>query len=114
MTVPARYRPLLGAIAGLLFGIVVVGVIVTTLQTRGLVGAIRETQKNNTSTFDLLVDCTSPGGDCFEAGQKRTGEAVGGINQSTADVIVAALSCQADGITGRRPLARCTAQRAGE
>lgn len=61
---------------------------------------------------DRLVDCTEPGGKCFEAGQKRTQDAVVGINKGTLAVIVAALSCQDDGITEQRALARCTVERA--
>lgn len=59
-----------------------------------------------------LVDCTEPGGECFEAAQKRTGEAIVGINEGTLAVIVAAISCQGDGITEKRALARCTVRRA--
>lgn len=59
-----------------------------------------------------LVDCTEPGGACFEAAQKRTGEAVVSINEGTLAVIVAAISCQEDGITEKRALARCTVRRA--
>lgn len=32
---------------------------------------------------DLIVDCTSPGGECFERGQQRTAEAVAGLNVVT-------------------------------
>jgi outer membrane murein-binding lipoprotein Lpp len=59
-----------------------------------------------------IEDCTTPGRQCFEDQVKRTGDAVAGINQGTLAVIVAALSCQEDGITDQRPLARCTANRA--
>jgi hypothetical protein len=59
-----------------------------------------------------LIDCTEPGGKCFEEGQKRTAEAVVGINEGTLRVIVAALSCQDDGVTGQKALSRCTIERA--
>lgn len=59
-----------------------------------------------------IVDCTTPGGDCYQEGQRRTTEAVVGINEGTLRVIVAALTCQAEGVTGQRPLAMCTAERA--
>lgn len=61
---------------------------------------------------DRIEDCTTPGRQCFEDQVARTGEAVAGINEGTLAVIVAALSCQADGITEERPLARCTVRRA--
>lgn len=64
---------------------------------------------------ERLVDCTTPGHECYDEGNKRTGEAVLGIlaggKQNTIDVITAALSCQADGITEQEPLARCTVER---
>lgn len=37
----------------------------------------------------ILVDCTSPGGECYERGQERTGEAVGNINR----IVVLAAAC---------------------
>lgn len=59
-----------------------------------------------------LIDCTEPGGECFQKGQERTQDAVVGINEGTLAVIVAAISCQEDGIIEERALARCTARRA--
>ena len=65
-----------------------------------------------TATNDRLLDCTEVGGKCFEESNARTGAAVVGINDVTLAVIVAALSCQQDGITEQRSLAKCTARRA--
>lgn len=61
-----------------------------------------------------LIDCTTPKGKCYEAGTARTGEAVVGINEATLKVIVAALSCQEDGLTDERELALCTTRRASD
>lgn len=58
------------------------------------------------------VDCTEPGGKCYKRNQVRTREAIVGVNQGTLRIIVAALSCQADGITEQDQLARCTIRRA--
>jgi hypothetical protein len=66
----------------------------------------------NGELSERVLDCTEPGGECFEDSRKRTAEAVVGINEGTFRVIVAALSCQADGVTEERALARCTARRA--
>lgn len=61
---------------------------------------------------DRLIDCTEPTGECAKESQARTAEAVVGINEGTLRVIVAALACQADGVTEQKELARCTVQRA--
>lgn len=63
------------------------------------------------STNKRLIDCTTPGGECYAEGQKNTGKAIMGINEGTMRVIVAALSCQADGITEEQELAVCTVER---
>lgn len=65
-------------------------------------------------TNTRLLDCTEPGGECYEAGQKRTAKAVVGINEGTFRLVVAGLSCQADGITETKPLADCMARRAAD
>lgn len=128
-----RLRTLLLAVAGLATGVLVVGVLGLVVTTYGLVDAVRDTQVNNTQraekdrirdqqtadaaeaaarAVDRIEDCTTPGRECFDDSQRRTGEAVAGINQGTLAVIVAALSCQAEGITEQRALARCTVNRA--
>lgn len=63
-------------------------------------------------TNDRILDCTQAPGKCYTEGQQRTADAVTGINEGTFRVIVAALSCQQDGITEEKPLAQCTARRA--
>lgn len=111
----------------------VIGMIVGVLAIYDLAEATRDTQVANTERAKVdrardeqtaataadaaraaqrIEDCTTPGRQCFEEQTRRTGKAVAGINQGTLAVIVAAISCQADGITEERPLARCTAKRA--
>lgn len=63
------------------------------------------------ATSARVLDCTEVGGKCYEEQQARGAEFLTGINQGTLRVIVAALSCQEDGITGQRALARCTVRR---
>jgi hypothetical protein len=75
---------------------------------------IREQAIRNGELSTAVLDCTEPGGECYEDGRKRTAEAVVGINEGTFNVIVAALSCQADGIVEQRALARCTARRSSQ
>lgn len=128
-----RMRKVLHTIGGAATGLLIVGVLFLLVQTSSLSTAIRVTQLDNAErnettkeaaeqaklaaeqaarTAFRIEDCTTPGGQCFEQSQKRTGQAVAGINQGTLAVIVAALSCQDDGIVGQKALARCTAERA--
>jgi hypothetical protein len=121
-----RLRRVLHVIGGAATGVLVVGVVIMLVTTFQLVTLTRDTQLANRDrdqqTADTaaaaaraasrIEDCTTPGRQCFEEQVKRTGDAVAGINQGTLAVIAAALSCQADGITEERPLARCTARRA--
>lgn len=62
-----------------------------------------------------LIDCTTPGHGCYDDANKQTAQVVLGLlaggKQNTIDVVTAALSCQADGITDIEPLARCTIER---
>jgi len=87
---------------------------------------VRETQVDRISVADTtrqaaedaarsakrIEDCTTPGRDCYEDTQKTTARAVGSVATNTLAVIVAALSCQDDGITEQKELARCTVRRA--
>lgn len=83
------------------------GLIYLALNNRDLIEQVRTTNHR-------LIDCTTPGGDCYQQSQQRTGEAIVGINEGTLRVIAAALSCQADGLTDERELARCTTRRAAD
>ena len=128
-----RMRKVLHAIGGAATGLLIVGVLFLLVQTYTLQAAVRATQLDNTKRNETtkvaaeqarlaaeqaarsvyrIEDCTTAGGECFEESQERTGAAVAGINQGTLAVIVAALSCQEDGVVGQRALARCTAHRA--
>lgn len=81
MTTPAiRARRRAGyALVGLTLGILVVLVLLLLIRTWTLVDATRQTQKSNTSTVELIQDCTTPGGECYQRGESRTAAAVGDI-----------------------------------
>ncbi len=130
-----QHRIALTAIAGLAAGVLFIGVLWILVSTYSLAESVRATQVDRTQITDAtkasadsaaeaaetaarslarIEDCTTKGGECFEANQRRTGEVVTGINRGTLAVIVAALSCQDDGIVGQRELARCTVERADD
>jgi hypothetical protein len=50
-------------------------------QTYALLTTVRETQKSASSAVIAIEDCTTPGRDCFEESQKRTGGVVSDINE---------------------------------
>lgn len=50
---------------------------------------LQDIGKTNRSNTDLIVDCTTPGGVCYERGRKSTGSAIATIN----DVTIAASYC---------------------
>lgn len=98
-----------------LFGVGVMAVVLIQLYT---ILAIRNTQQEGSPTTKRLIaiaeqidSCTNPEGDCYKRGQEQTAKAIVGINKGTLLVIVAALSCSADGITDQEQLARCTIER---
>lgn len=128
-----RVRTGLWVVAAVSVVALVIGAIFLTTSIYELATAVRADQVDNEAKRDAdrerdkrtaataadaaraaerIEDCTTPGRECYEEQLRRTGDAVAGINQGTLAVIVAALSCQADGITEEKPLARCTAERA--
>lgn len=91
-----RRRRVLGTVAGVAVGVLLVLLIALLIRTWTLADEIRETQRVNTGTLttseetlDRINDCTTPGRKCYDKGQKRTAEAVGDINR----VIVLAAAC---------------------
>lgn len=79
--VSARHRPALGALTGVLVGIILLTVVTMLVRTWALTDQIREAQKGNVSTVQLIRDCTTPGRRCYERSQKTTGDAVASINR---------------------------------
>lgn len=109
------------AVAGALAATLVVVIVFTLIYAATGVGLIRQTQldgvermretrantetlkilaRDNKATMDLVEDCTSPGGECYDRGARRTGEAVGTINQIT--IYAAACAKQPANVTVRQ------------
>ena len=93
---PQARRRILGALAGVAVGVLLVLLIALLVRTWTLADEIREAQKVNTGTLttsektlDRINDCTTPGRKCYDKGQTRTAKAVGDINR----VIVLAAAC---------------------
>lgn len=91
-----RQRPWLGAVVGVLIGVLLVSVLAMLVRTFSLADSIRESQKANTGTLlssqqtlKAVEDCTQPAGECFKRGQKATASAVGDINR----VVILAAAC---------------------
>ena len=74
-------RTLGWVLVGLSIAALIVTVVASVLVSANNSEAIRSAQRTNTETLELIRSCTTPGKPCFDEGQKRTGEAVGTINQ---------------------------------
>lgn len=72
---------------------------------------MQEQQDQIANLAHRIRSCTTPGGECYQAGTKRTAKAVVGINEGTLRVVAAALSCQSDGVMEQRELIRCIVAR---
>ena len=112
-----RVRALTAAVIVLLVGVTLVAVgavAYLTLkagdQSERNYEVIKEVKVGNAR----LVDCTEPGGECFEESQKRMGQAVSYLNERRVRDITAALSCIADGITQQYDLLACTVKRSDQ
>jgi hypothetical protein len=81
ITLAVVYMCLAGLVISLIYAIV---------QTYTLADAIREQQKTNVGTNERIVDCTTPGGKCYQQGQKRTGAAVADILKGATYAIACA------------------------
>jgi hypothetical protein len=65
----------------------------TTLTLLLVLGYQSQEQRNN------LLDCTTPEGQCYQDGQRRTKEAIEALindNQLTRDTVVVAVACAQD------------------
>lgn len=70
-----------------------------------------ELLRNVKSTNNRLISCTTPGGECYKQSQERLTKAVASLNKTRLRVVVAALTCQSEGVKGQRALTRCTLDR---
>lgn len=91
-------------------------VLVVAVATSTIIGAvnsqrIRDTQVTNTRTLDtadrtldLIRDCTEPGGECFDRGQKRTADVVADLNKAA---VYAAACADKRGVQGEDEIYAC-------
>lgn len=64
---------------------------------------------------NLIIDCTTPGGDCYQQSQGRTGEAVSGINLYTKAVVIIAAACaDRPGVNTERQIEKCVNEKLEE
>jgi hypothetical protein len=95
------------------FGWVVIALLIAaltvTLLTATLVGAdntntIRTSQRANAETLRLIQDCTQPGGECYDRGQKQTADVVADLNRAA---VYAAACADKPGVQGKDEIYAC-------
>lgn len=86
----------MGAVLGVLVGILTVCVLILLTRTSSQTSAIRATQVTNTKnghisqrTLDAILDCSTPGGKCYARSKSQYAKAVGDINR----VVILASAC---------------------
>lgn len=103
-------RKIAGTLVGVLSGLVVVGLLYLIVQTYGVVELIREDQGTNARTFERIESCTTPGEECFEDSQERTGEVIDNINL----VAIVAAACADQSATQTvREIRECVVEELG-
>lgn len=80
---------------------------VLTLQARQEIVSNGELSSEVLETQRILIDCTTPPGECYTQGQKRTAEAVQGINRGNLIAVAAVLSCQDQGRAEAEEILAC-------
>lgn len=70
----------------------VVTIVILVVGMAYIVFQIRSSQLNNRKVTELIADCTTPGGKCYEEGQSSTNKAVTSISQ----VVIATKICSLD------------------
>lgn len=101
------------AAASLLIIVVASVVISATMSAR-----IRDTQVTNTGTLKatertlaIVEDCTTPGSECFQEGQRRTAAAIADINRVT---VYAAACADRPGVQGQSEIYACVVESLAE
>jgi hypothetical protein len=97
-------RKVNGAVFGLAAGSALVLLVFYIVQTYALASTIRENQKLNVKTNELIASCVTPDGKCAQDGAKRTGEAVANIGRLS---IYAAACADTPGVQGAPAIERC-------
>jgi hypothetical protein len=79
----------LAAALAVLAAVLVVGLLLQVRTARTVnerLGAqldqLAKVSRTNDATFARMLDCTEPTGKCYQQGQRRTGEAIGSINDA--------------------------------
>lgn len=78
-----RRRQFAWFVIGVLASSLAVLTVVSVVNTNATTASIRRQQQTNTTTVDLIRDCTRPQGKCFKRGQRQTARAVADINRVT-------------------------------
>lgn len=93
----ARRRRAIGtAIAYGSTGVVLALVLWLLVSVNALAGSIREQQKGNARSIELIEDCTTKGGECYEDGARRTANVIQVLNEAgdqRRDFIIAVVIC---------------------
>lgn len=120
----ATRRNVLWALMVLAGVVVVVAVVTSTIVSARNTALIRQTQLTNTGilkstkqTAELVEECTTPGGECYERGQENTGKAVSDIGRVTVLAAACAASLspeQVDVPTRADMIQRCIEQQLSE
>ena len=77
----ARYAFLM--LVGITLAAMLALLVLSVARTATAVDRIEELAELNRRNGDRVIDCTTPKGQCFEESQRRTGAAVGTINEIT-------------------------------
>ena len=77
----ADKRTVLWMFTGLCAGLAIVLMFYIVTGIYGLATTIRNSQQSNTSTVNLIRDCTQPTGKCYQRSQAQTGDAIAVINR---------------------------------
>jgi hypothetical protein len=112
------HRGILGAVAGLAAGVVVLLLVLVLVGTYSTVTAIRATQGDSRRTLSLIESCTTPNGACTQAGNQRTSDAIDAIVGGSARLhrvtrryaIVAAACADHPGPQTTRQITACIRQ----
>lgn len=88
-----RGRPVAGAIMGFGLAVVVLLVLLVLVRTWSLAQSVRESQRANTRTLELIESCTTAGGKCYEHNQETTADVIGLLNDYQRRVVTLAAAC---------------------
>lgn len=110
----SQSSPWLGAVIWIGGGLLLLLVLTSVIQTRTLLGTVRDTQLEGTplgkklyAAADQIQSCTTPAGECYVESQKRTAKYLSQQSNNTRDIVIATQVCSDQGIRGTGPLTAC-------